>query len=128
MKRLFISLLLILPVMTFAGCSEVPDSQETETPNNPNNPGDDGDNSDTVTPGNGKILIAWFSLWGNTNNPSDVDASTGSSIIIDKGRRKGTTEMVARYIQTSVGGDLHLIETYNQYPTEFDDVRDLNHQ
>lgn len=63
--------------MTFAGCSEAPDSQETETPNNPNNPnnpGDDGDNSDTVTPGNGKILIAWFSRWGNTNYPSDVDA------------------------------------------------------
>lgn len=131
MKRLFISLLLILPVMTFAGCSEAPDSQETETPNNPNNPnnpGDDGDNSDTVTPGNGKILIAWFSRWGNTNYPSDVDASTGASIIIDKGMRRGTTEMVARYIQTSVGGDLHLIETSNPYPTEFDDVRDQNHQ
>lgn len=42
MKRLFISLLLILSVMTFAGCSEALDSQETETPNNPNNPGDDG--------------------------------------------------------------------------------------
>lgn len=54
MKRLFISLLLILSVMTFAGCSEALDSQETETPNNPNNPGDNGDNSDKVTPGNGK--------------------------------------------------------------------------
>lgn len=124
MKRLFISLLLILSVMTFAGCSEALDSQEAETPNNPNNPGDDGDNSDKVTPGNGKILIAWFSRWGNTNYPSDVDASTGASIIIDKGMRRGTTEMVARYIQTSVGGDLHLIETSNPYPTEFDDVRD----
>lgn len=128
MKRLFISLLLILSVMTFAGCSEALDSQETETPNNPNNPGDNGDNSDKVTPGNGKILIAWFSRWGNTNYPSDVDASTGASIIIDKGMRRGTTEMVARYIQTSVGGDLHLIETSNPYPTEFDDVRDQNHQ
>lgn len=128
MKRLFISLLLILPVMTFAGCSEALDSQETETPNNPNNPGDDGNNSDTVMPGNGKILIAWLSRWGNTNYPSDVDASTGASIIIDKGMRRGTTEMVARYIQTSVGGDLHLIETSNPYPTEFDDVRDQNHQ
>ena len=52
MKRLFISLLLILPVMTFVGCSEDLDSQETEIPNNPNNPGDNGDNSDTVTSGN----------------------------------------------------------------------------
>lgn len=131
MKRLFISLLLILPVMTFAGCSEDSNSPETEIPDNPNNSGDDDeddDDSGTVTPGNGKILIAWFSRWGNTNYPSDVDASTGASIIIDKGTRRGTTEMVARYIQTAVGGDLHLIETTNPYPTEFDDVRDQNHQ
>lgn len=60
MKRLFISLLLILPVMTFAGCSEDPDSPGTEIPDNPNNPGDDDDDndddSDMVTPGNGKSL------------------------------------------------------------------------
>lgn len=132
MKRLFISLILILPVMTFAGCSEDPNSTVTEMPDNPNNPGNDDDDNDddsgTVMPGNGKILIAWFSRWGNTNYPSDVDASTGASIIIDKGAQRGTTEMVARYIQTYVGGDLHLIETSNPYPTEFDDVRDLNHQ
>ena len=76
---------------------------------------------------NGKILIAWFSRWGNTNYASDVDASTGASIIVDKGTRRGTTEVVARYIQTAVGGDLHLIETTASYPTEFDDVRDQNH-
>lgn len=129
MKRLFISLLLLFPVMTFAGCSEAPDSPETGIPNNPDNPGNnDDDDSGTVTPGTGKILIAWFSRWGNTDYPADVDASTGASIIIDKGTRRGTTEIVARYIQTAVGGDLHLIETVNPYPTSFDDVRDRNHE
>ena len=130
MKRLFICLLLLVPVMTFAGCSEGNDEPQAETPDTPDNPGDNEDNDDgsgTVKPGNGKILIAWFSRWGNTNYASDVDASTGASIIVDKGTRRGTTEVVARYIQTAVGGDLHLIETTASYPTEFDDVRDQNH-
>ena len=130
MKRLFISLLLLVPVMTFAGCGAGDDSSEIDIPEVPNDPGnddDDNDNSGTVTPGNGKILIAWFSRWGNTNYAADVDATTGASILVDKGTRRGTTEMVARYIQTAVGGDLHLIETSEPYPTEFDDVRDQNH-
>ena len=105
---------------TFAGCSEDSNSTVTEMPDNPNNPGNDDDDNDddsgTVIPGNGKILIAWFTRWGNTNYPSDVDASTGTSIIINKGAQRGTTEMVARYIQTYVGGDLHLIETSNPIP------------
>ena len=130
MKRLFISLLLLVPVMTFAGCGAGDDSSEIDIPEVPNDPGnddDDNDNPGTVTPGNGKILIAWFSRWGNTNYAADVDATTGASILVDKGTRRGTTEMVARYIQTAVGGDLHLIETSEPYPTEFDDVRDQNH-
>lgn len=116
--------------MTFAGCSEDSNSPRTEIPDNPNNPGDDDeddDDSGTVTPGNGKILIAWFSRWGNTNYPSDVDASTGASIQIRNGNKYGTTEVVAQYIQSAVGGDIHLIETTNRYPVSFDDVRDLNH-
>ena len=74
--------------MTFAGCSKGNDEPQAETPDTPDNPGDNEDNDDgsgTVKPGNGKILIAWFSRWGNTNYASDVDASTGASIIIDKG-------------------------------------------
>lgn len=67
MKRLFISLLLLVPAMTFAGCGAGDDSSEIDIPEVPNDPGnddDDNDNPGTVTPGNGKILIAWFSRWG----------------------------------------------------------------
>ncbi len=125
MKQLFIILLLLIPAMTFAGCSDGNNEPQTEIPDSPGN--NDDDEPGTVTPGNGKILIAWFSRWGNTNYPSDVDATTGASIIVDNGTRRGTTEVVARYIQTTVGGDLYLIETSAPYPTEFDDVRDQNH-
>lgn len=125
MRQLFIILLLLIPAMTFAGCSDGNDEPQTEISDTPGN--NDDDESGAVTPGNGKILIAWFSRWGNTNYPSNADASTGASIIVDKGTSRGTTEVVAQYIQTAVGGNLHLIETSASYPTEFDEVRDQNH-
>lgn len=136
MKRLFIMLMLLAPAMTFAGCSTGDNEPQTEIPDTPDNGGNNGedngngdneDNDGTVTPGNGKILIAYFSRWGNTNYPVDVDASTGASIQIRNGNRQGTTQIMAEYIQAAVGGDIHLIETSNPYPVEFDDVRNLNH-
>lgn len=38
MKRLFISLLLLVPVMTFAGCGAGDDSSEIDIPEVPNDP------------------------------------------------------------------------------------------
>lgn len=124
MKRFFIMLMLLAPAMTFAGCSTGDDESQTEIPDTP---GNGGDNGGMVTPGNGKILIAYFSRWGNTNYPADVDASTGASVQIRNGNRQGTTQIMAEYIQAAVGGDIHLIETSDPYPVEFDDVRDQNH-
>lgn len=72
------------------------------------------------------ILIVYFSRWGNTEYPDDVDATTSASIVAD-GENYGTTEYVARMIQENVGGDLHLIQTQEPYPTDFDELRDLNH-
>lgn len=74
----------------------------------------------------GNILIAYFSRWGNTEYPDDVDATTSASIVID-GENYGTTEYVARMIQENVGGDLQLIQTQVPYPSDFDELRDLNH-
>lgn len=74
----------------------------------------------------GNILIAYFSRWGNTEYPDDVDATTSASIVID-GENYGTTEYVARMIQKNVGGDLQLIQTQVPYPSDFDELRDLNH-
>lgn len=112
--------------MTFAGCDTGGDEPQTETPDNPGG-NDNDDEPGTVTPGSGKILIAYFSRWGNTDYPADVDASTGASIQVRNGIRQGTTQIVAEYIQAAVGGDMHLIETSEPYPVEFDDVRNLNH-
>lgn len=74
-----------------------------------------------------RILIAYFSRWGNTDYPDDVDATTSASIVAD-GENYGTTEYVARMIKEHVGGELHLIQTQEPYPTDFDELRELNHE
>lgn len=75
---------------------------------------------------NSNILIVYFSRWGNTEYPDDVDATTSASIVADGGNY-GTTEYVARMIQENVGGELHFIQTQEPYPVDFDELRDLNH-
>lgn len=77
---------------------------------------------------NGNILIAYFSRWGNTEYPDDVDATTSASIVADGNERHGTTEYVANLIQQTVGGDVHLIETVTPYTEDFDELRDVNHE
>lgn len=72
------------------------------------------------------ILIAYFSLYGNAENTDNTDATTSASIVIDNDTF-GTTEYVARMIQENIGGDLHLIQTQEQYPSDFDELRDQNH-
>ena len=74
-----------------------------------------------------RVLIAYFSRWGNTEYPADVDATTSASIIIDKEQQYGTTEYVARMIQEQTGGEIHLIETAEPYSTDFQEVVDDNH-
>lgn len=75
-----------------------------------------------------KILVAYFSRYGNTDYNSDIDATTSASVIVEDGQRWGTTELIARMIAEQIDGDLHLIETAEAYPTDFNEVRDQNHQ
>lgn len=74
-----------------------------------------------------KILIAYFSRYGNTVYPDAVDASTSASIVLDA-EPFGTTEYVARMIRQATGGDLHPIRTQEPYPSDFDVLRELNHR
>ncbi len=73
------------------------------------------------------ILIVYFSRWGNTDYPDDVDATTSASIVPDGDGRYGTTEYIANMIADEVDGDLHLIETVTPYTADFDELRDVNH-
>ena len=76
---------------------------------------------------NSNILIAYFSRWGNTEYPDDVDATTSASIVADGSERYGTTEYAANFIKETVGGDLYRIETVTPYTADFDELRDVNH-
>ena len=75
-----------------------------------------------------KVLIAYFSRYGNTDYDSAVDATTSASVVVEDGQRLGTTERIARMIAEQTGGDLHLIETANAYPTDFNEVVSQNHE
>lgn len=75
----------------------------------------------------GSILVVYFSRWGNTDYPDDVDASTSASIVLNNDARYGTTEYVANMIAEEVGADLHQIETVTPYTTDFDELRNVNH-
>lgn len=95
-----------------------------ETVSAPSAPG----SRQTASPASGgKTLIAYFSLWGNVNYPEGVDAATSASVVLDNGRF-GTTEYMARMIQAETGGDLHLIQTAEQYPDDFQEVIAVNHR
>ena len=78
--------------------------------------------------GNSNILIVYFSRYGNTEYPDDVDATTSASIVADESGRYGTTEYVANMIQQAVGGDVHRIETVTPYTEDFDELRNVNHE
>lgn len=74
-----------------------------------------------------RILIAYFSRYGNTQYAEDVDASTSASIVATSQEKYGTTEFLARLIQQNVGGDMYLIQTEKEYPEDFQTLVIQNH-
>lgn len=127
----FSVMLAVLIIVSLAACgnNEVPPADSSSSQSENQNPASSSDTNvpdNSTAQGENKILIAYFSRWGNTEYPDNVDASTSASIVID-GERLGTTEYVARMIQETVGGDIHLIETVTPYTADFDELRDVNH-
>lgn len=74
-----------------------------------------------------RILIAYFSRWGNTDYADDVDATSSASIVTDANGRYGTTEYTANMIQELTGGEVYLIQTDEKYSADFDQVVSRNH-
>lgn len=131
LTTIFSVMLTVLVIGSLAACGnkDVPktDDPPSQSENqNSTSPSDTNATDNSPMQGENNILIAYFSRWGNTEYPDNVDASTSASIVID-GERFGTTEYVARMIQETVGGDVHLIETAIHYTADFDELRDVNH-
>ncbi len=76
----------------------------------------------------GSVLIAYFSRFGNTDYPDDIDTSTSASVVRDGDACYGTTEYIATIIKESVGGELHRIEVEKPYSEDFDEVTEKNHE
>lgn len=76
---------------------------------------------------NSRVLIAYFSRWGNTDFADDVDATTSASIVADSAGRYGTTEYTANMIQELTGGEVYLIQTADKYPADFNQLVSENH-
>lgn len=68
---------------------------------------------DLETAGNGKILIAYFSVM----ETDGVDTVAGASRVAVDGEALGNNEYIAQIIQRETGGDLFAIETVQDYPT-----------
>ncbi|MCC8166923.1 MAG: flavodoxin [Planctomycetes bacterium] len=71
---------------------------------------------------NRSVLIVYFSRVGNTSFPPGLDTVTRASVIAHEGRYFGNTELVARWIQAEVGGDLFLIQTGQPYSPDYDET------
>ena len=56
----------------------------------------------------GKILIVYFSRVGNTDFPTEVDAVSGASLMIDDKKIIGNAQMIAELVQSIVGGDIFI--------------------
>lgn len=124
--RKFLSLFLaVYMIFSLAACAQ--NEPESVPPENSNTQNSSQESTDSVAGENNRILIAYFSRYGNTEYPDDVDASTSASIVID-GERYGTTEYMARMIQKTVGGELFPIRTVTPYTDDFDELRDVNHE
>lgn len=66
--------------------------------------------------GNGKVLIAYFSVM----ETDGVDTVAGASRVAVDGEALGNNEYIAQMIQHETGGDLFAIETVQDYPTTHD--------
>ena len=139
MKNRFLLLASLLLILSVTGCSGNQAEQPVENSDTvteaelqsiseePSTVQPESSEAEQATEENNDVLIVYFSRWGNTEFPEDVDATASASIVVD-GEDYGTTEYVARLIQEQIGGDLHLIQTQEKYPADFDELRDLNHE
>lgn len=134
MKRMIAILAALALAFSLAACQNTETSVEessqppvSQTPQ-PSEPEPTPETSAPSENGEGGILIAYFTLGRNADYPEGVDATTSASLVLDGEQLVGTTEYVAQLIQDNVGGEMHLIETVEPYPTDFDTVVDQNHE
>jgi len=69
-----------------------------------------------------KILIVYFSRVGNTDFLAEVDAVSGASLMIDDKKIIGNAQMIAKLVQSIVGGEIFAIQTEKTYPADYSET------
>ena len=133
MKKIFFLLLAIGMMCTISACGTRPqsDTENTEPPTVQQTvePSESAQSTELEEPSQqSNILIAYFSLWDNAPWGEVIDANTSASVVVDGNSAIGTNGYMARMIQDTVGGDIHMILAEEPYPANFDEVVDINHQ
>lgn len=130
-KKLFAVFMALMMACVLAACGKSNEASQETGSTGPGNIRSESSQNTEINQSEGTkqshVLIAYFSRFGNTGYPDDIDASTSASVLLDSDKRYGTTEYIAEIIRQSVGGDLHLIETKESYPEDFDEVKEKNH-
>ena len=128
------SCLLIALVFVMSGCSNQKNSQDDNMRQN-ESAGQDAEtgqetkdmtgNEEKKAASSDKILIAYFTLADNYENPEDMDATSQASINIKNKELIGNTEYLANAIQEETGGDLFSVVVKNPYPNDYDKITDM---
>ena len=124
MKKILSLLLVTGTICTMSACGSPPQSEQNAASAEP---------PEVIRPVQtegvqSNILIAYFSLWDNAPWDKGIDTSTSASVVVDENGAVGSNGYVARMIQNSVGGDIHVILAEEPYSADFDAVIAENHQ
>lgn len=126
--------LLVAMLFLMTGCGNQENNQADNTQRKESVEQDVGTGQETKeTTGNqenkaaasGKILIAYFTLADNYENPEDMDATSQASINIENKELIGNTEYLADAIQKETGGDLFSVVVKEPYPNDYDKIVDM---
>lgn len=129
MKNVLRMLLVCMLLLSVTACTNTNDMGTNAPPPESVPAGDSGTQAEPPEDEAAHVLIAYFSRMGNTEFPDGIDASTSASILLGKDNNlQGTTEYMASLIQENTGGDLHLIQTEEPYPADYDATVSQNYR
>lgn len=111
MKNIFKVLLVIVLMVSIAGCNNGEENNQNDVPSTTQS-----QPNDNQTVSNGNILVAYFSWADNAVLDDDVDAVSSPSVIAP-----GNVQQLATWVQEETGGQLFSIQVKEPYPSDWDE-------
>ena len=111
MKNIFKVLLVIVLMVSIAGCNNSEENNKNDVPSTTQS-----QPNDNQTVSNGNILVAYFSWADNAVLDDDVDAVSSPSVIAP-----GNVQQLATWVQEETGGQLFSIQVKDPYPSDWDE-------